>query len=288
MSGSLSGSLSRSLTTLSVLLLLVMSLIIGSGLASADVLLPGTKKVRRDTTIDFGAYTDLAPWSYTVQSGDTLSGLAEKHLGSAKRHEQIVELNNAMAREGEPRLTAATLKAGQTIVMPPRSADSSKWVHFFGALWDAQVERAYHGQSLPHHHYWTSLWAVPHAHFAEFCSKVNVDRREARGAIQALRDVEWIAKAEPKLCGYVTLSDGSAVESIDETYRVESIERGVIQLTDQKEQPVDEAGEPVSKKASALTPLNGVLVLLAAAGIGGLLLRSRRSSGGSVDHASGS
>ncbi len=50
------------------------------------------------------------PATYTVQPGDTLSGIAKKMLGDASRWPEIIKLN--------PGLTPETLKPGQTIILP--------------------------------------------------------------------------------------------------------------------------------------------------------------------------
>ena len=57
------------------------------------------------------------PWLYTVQSGDTISQIAEKHLGKWRRMKEILALNSG--------LTPENLRVGAAIKMPPRGMTSS-------------------------------------------------------------------------------------------------------------------------------------------------------------------
>jgi nucleoid-associated protein YgaU len=50
--------------------------------------------------------------TYTVQKGDTLWSIAQKHLGDGKRWREIVELN--------PGLEPSKLKVGQVIILPAK------------------------------------------------------------------------------------------------------------------------------------------------------------------------
>ncbi len=52
---------------------------------------------------------------YSVQAGDTLSKLAERHLGDAKRSMEIFKLNQDTLKD--PNL----IKVGQKIKLPPKS-----------------------------------------------------------------------------------------------------------------------------------------------------------------------
>lgn len=259
----------RRLLRLSVL----MAVVCGTAWVQADIVLPGQKKVRRDTIVHLGPFKDLAPTLYEVQAGDTLSQLAEKHLGSVERQQQITAMNDG--------LTADTLRAGAKIVMPPRSADMSKWVHFFAVGWGRFAERAFEGQALSHHHYWTELWAVPHEKISDFFSKLERKRRSTIVS-EELAAATWIAKAREKMCGYLSMAEGSAINSIRESYTVESIENGAIVLTSHNVQNLDRNEKPVAGAGLFLTAGNGLLVLLAAAGAGGLLLLARRRRAAAV------
>ena len=244
----------------------------GSTTSRADVVVPGQKKVRRDVIVDFGSYADSATGSHLVKSGDTVSALAKKHLGSVTRQNEILELN--------PGLTAASLKAGATILIPPRTADSSKSWSFFAIGWGHHVVRAFHGQQLYHHHYSTELWAVPQSKVAEFLKRLQTKPNKKRDAMAALAKESWIAKAPEKLTGYASLSEGSPIASIVETYRVEKIDKGKILLKKTAAQNLNKDKKPLAGAALYLTPWNGLLLLLTGCGAAGLgfLARRRRST----------
>lgn len=238
----------------------------------ADIVIPGRKNVRRDAIVDFGPYADRATGSYKVQSGDTISALAKKHLGAVGRQKEILELN--------PGLTPEKLKAGATILMPPRVVDAKQGWDFFAVVWGANVERVFHGQRVPYHHYWTSLWAVPRDKSNDLLKMAAVERNKKRDVIEILSKEPWIAKAEAKLCGRVSLSDGSPIASVIETYRVQKIEKGKIVLKKTATQNLDKRKKPIATAGITphLTPGNGLLILLAAcgaSGLGFLMLRRR-------------
>lgn len=246
---------------------LIVTLLVPAA-AQADIILPGTKRVRKDTTIDFGSYAERAPWPYTVLAGDTLSALAEKHLESAARYPQILELKAGLTADG--------LKAGTTIVMPPKSADSSLWMHFFAVGWGNDIERAYHKQPLHHHHYWTHLWAVPHARLDEFLKRIPGGRRSQREALRQLTEEAWVAKADEKLCGYQTYSDTNATAAIVESYTIDKVDAGKIVLAQHTVQKLDKDRKPLSGAALFVTPTNTLLLLLTATGSIALFLIARR------------
>lgn len=258
---------------------LVMSLALIASFASvgtlrADVIPVGKTKVRCTSTIDFGPFADLAPTSYVVEEGDTLSELAEKHLGSAKRHVQISALNEGV--------TAETLKAGQTILLPPKSPDESKWMHFFAVQWEHAVDRADHRKPLPHHHYWTSLWAVPHANLAEFSKGLEGDDRDSPNPIQVLEKKKWLFKAEERFSGYEVLPENTPVKSIRRSYTIVSIGEGTIQLAPPETAKFGKDGKPVDGAGILVVPSNGILLLLGAIGGGALFalaIRRRESPG---------
>lgn len=236
--------------------------------ARADVVIEGQKKVRRDSIVDFGPFADRAPRSYEVQPGDTVSALAEEHLGSVARQPDILEFN--------PGLTPESLQTGATILLPPRAADPSQWVHFFAVAWGSQLERAFHRQPLHHHHYWTNLWMVPHAHVAEFLERASVERRRRREVIRTLADEPWIAKAEARLCGYATLPEASPIGFIVETHAVRAIEEGKIVLERVAVRNLDRDREPITGSGLFFAPGNSLLLVLSACGALGLALLALR------------
>ena len=60
--------------------------------------------------------TSGAARTYTVQSGDTLSGIAKKHLGDANAYMRIFELNRDQLKDPD------VIKPGQVLKMPEGAA----------------------------------------------------------------------------------------------------------------------------------------------------------------------
>lgn len=234
--------------------------------ARADIVVPGQKKVKRDSIIDFGAYADGATRSYRVKKGDTLSALAQKHLGSVSRAEEILTLNSG--------LTADTLRAETTILLPARDSDPKKGWDFFALPWEAHVVRAFHQKPVHHHHYWTSLWAVRRSKTAEFLTRIEAAKGKRRDALKALAKEPWVARAKEKLSGYPTVSSKSPVNSIVENYVVQKIKDGTIILKKTSNKKLDRAGKAIS--GAVANPSSAWLLALAASGATGLGLLMRR------------
>jgi nucleoid-associated protein YgaU len=57
------------------------------------------------------------PWTYVIKSGDTISQVAERELGTVRRQKEIFSLN--------PGLDPLGLREGQSLAMPPRGRTSS-------------------------------------------------------------------------------------------------------------------------------------------------------------------
>ena len=255
--------------------------------AGADVVIPGQKKVKRDAVVDFGPYADYTTWSYVVKKGDTLSEIAEHHLGTLKRHAEITKLN--------PGITAKTLKAGDKLLMPPRKmpkpADGKVWWDVFGGLWGGAggFERMGHGEKVPHHHYFTTLVAVRHDKLADFEKAIAAKDQSKRKTVEALaKQHDWIAIANTSLTGYASLPEASPIASIVEQYRIESITGGTITLKKVKTKQLDKDREPVSG-AGLLGGWNLLLLFLAFAGLLGLVIVvSRRRGPGRVQIPVGS
>jgi nucleoid-associated protein YgaU len=62
-----------------------------------------------------------APRTYTVVSGDTLWGIAKKHLGEGKRWPEIYEQNRGVIGDNPDRI-----KPGQVLTIPESSAPGGK------------------------------------------------------------------------------------------------------------------------------------------------------------------
>lgn len=268
--------------------------------AAADIVPPGKSKVRRDAIVDFGPYADYSTWTYVVKKGDTISEIAERHLGTLKRQGEITKLN--------PGLTAETLKTDRKILMPPRKtprpidpaeakglklpADAQIWWDFYGARWNGfgQIERTAHGDKIPHHHYWTTLCAVRHDKVGEF-EKALADAgpKNTDQALKALVKQPWVAVAETHLTGYATIAQSSPIRSIVEHYKLESIADGKIHLKHVRTDNFDKDREPVTGTGLFGGSFNLLLLFLAFAGMLGLVIVvSRRRAPGRINIPVGS
>ncbi len=256
--------------------------------AGADLVPAGQKKVRRDAVIDFGPYADYSTWTYVVKKGDTLSEIAEHHLGTLKRHAEITKLN--------PGLTSDTLKANDKILMPPRKpplpikgtksepakprAAARMWWTFYGARWSGMggFELVSHGDKLPHHHYWTTLFAVRHDHQGTFEKAMKDAGRDKRTKLEALQKEDWFVVAKEQLTGYTSLSTSSPIAHVVDRYRIEGIAKGQIRLKLLRTENFDKDREPVSGAGLLGGGWNLLLIFLAFAGLLGLVfVASRRA-----------
>jgi nucleoid-associated protein YgaU len=74
---------------------------------------PKSEKPEADTPAPAPAPAEpQSNWNYTVKSGDTVSHIAERELGTFRRQRDILALN--------PDLDPRMLREGQVLVMPPR------------------------------------------------------------------------------------------------------------------------------------------------------------------------
>lgn len=254
---------------------LVFVVLVGmTGAVQADVLMPGQKKVRREVVIDFGPYAERSTWALGVEAGDTLSALAERHLGSAARYKEIITLNAG--------LTAERLIAGSTILMPPRAANSAEWWDLLALTWDGRLERVFHNAQFPYHHYGSGLWAVPHARYTELHERLasgSGENRDRRTLTEELSKEPWVARAPERQLGTVVFPDASPVHSLTETYVIVKIEAGRIELRKTAVQHWDKARRPLAGLGLIFDPGSGLLVGLAMCGVIGLVivaLRRRR------------
>ncbi len=258
--------------------------------ASADLVIEGQKKVRRDAIVDFGPYADYSTWNYVVKKGDTLSEIAQHQLGTMKRASEITKLN--------PGLTAKTLKANEKILMPPRKIpvshdpaiaktqelpkDAQMWWEFYGALWGGSggFERVGSGEAVPHHHYWTALIAIRHDKVGELKSVLSQGGRGMRTILEATKGKDWIAVAEQGLTGYTSLDDTSPIHRIVDNFRVEKIADGRITLKKVDSKKLDKEDKDVSSAGFFGSGWNLLLLFLAFSGLLGLaIVISRRHSG---------
>ena len=230
---------------------------LGAGLAAAAVLLlavwsgaeanaeasqvrgEGWHRVQHEAWVDLGKYVDCVTWRYVVRANETLGEIAQRELGSASRHREILALNAG--------LKPKKLWAGARIVMPPRSTGCQgkgpKWVFFAWSPdingWAAPrqlVEGASHRVS-----HGARLYAVPAASLHAVLSKATETGLDGR----VLEREVGVARS-----GFValvdTLPNADPTERIVTRWRVDDVADGRIALARIGEERYDALGQAVA------------------------------------------
>ena len=244
----------------------------------------GWHRVQHEAYVDLGRYVDCVTWRYVVKENETLGEIAQRELGSAQRHREILALNAG--------LKPKKLWANTRIVMPPRptrcQGKGPKWVFFAWSrdasgwaaprqLVDGAVHRVSHG---------ARIYAVPATRLHAVLSQATDDGLDGR----VLERETGVARS-----GFVTLVD--ALPDVDPTsrivtrWRVRDVTEGRIHLAHVAEERYDAAGSPVASPASGSSrPSTFLMVLsfgliLAIAGFG--VARAQRLRGGTEESDEG-
>lgn len=123
--------------------------------ATADVIMPGTRGIDHAVWVDPGELADQLWLDHVVEEEDTLSSIAEKYLGTAEAWRRIAEANSL---EDE-----ASLKPGQTLLIPPRRPDGGPEYHLFVLIsypFNVPVRRVQLNRPLPFFKWGCQLVAV--------------------------------------------------------------------------------------------------------------------------------
>jgi hypothetical protein len=215
----------------------------------------GQHRVEHEAFIDLGRYVDCVTWRYVVQADETLGEIAQRELGSATRHREILALNAG--------LKPKSLWAGARIVMPPRSTGCEgkgpKWVFFAWSpdahgwaaprqLVEGAVHRVSHG---------ARLYAVPAASLHAVLGKATESGLDGR----VLEREAGVARS-----GFVTLvealPDADPTERIVTRWRVESVADGHIALVRVGEERFDALGQAIALPRSSSSRPGTLLLLL--------------------------
>lgn len=153
----------------------------------ADVIPEGYKSVSNEQVLAFvNSVRDRVETSYVIREGDTLSAIAKRELGEAKRFEEILALN--------PGLEAAKLKIGQRIVLPPKVVNPDKPFPYVFLAWtggtpgpEPQIVRP--GDPIPRARYGLEILAITPEQLAKLRSEKDPTRF----------DPEKIRSLEPKI-----------------------------------------------------------------------------------------
>lgn len=236
--------------------LVVLSILLPFGSLCADIAVPGRRTVWAEVTVDFGELAGRCYSVVTVTEGDTLSGLAEEHLGDGKRWKEIQEQN--------PGLDPERLKPGQRVVLPPRQKGSGGeryWVYQmtgFSAGLD-QLDLVGDGERL-RGPYATRLLLVPER------SRQAVEKLQRAGRRSLPKPDELDPKLGTALSEPVairhSLPEASATHRIRTKVRLKGIEKGTL-VCELGTQHYDDDGEPVDEdqRQASLLPLFGVSVI---------------------------
>ena len=226
----------------------------------------GWHRVEHEAWIDLGRFVDCVTWRYVVKENETLGEIAQRELGSAQRHREILALNAGL----EPK----KLWAGERIVMPPRPRSCEgrgpKWIFFAWSpdpngwaaarqLVEGSVHRVSHG---------ARMYAVPAARLHAVLGQATEQGLDGR----VLEREVGVARS-----GFVTLVD--ALPDVDPTqrivtrWRVQDVIDGEVVLARVAEERFDADGRPVAVASGSSRPSTFLLILsfgliLAVAGFG--------------------
>lgn len=231
----------------------------GSGTASADVgPVPdvGWHRVRHEAYVDLGTFVDCDTWRYVVKSRETLGEIAERELGSARRHREILALNVG--------LTPRRLWAGARIVMPPRSARCQgrepRYVFFVWTpdahgwaaprrLGDGAVHQVSHG---------ARLYAVPGERLTSVLARATENGLDGH----VLDGDPAIARSGP-IRLLTSLPDADPTRRIVTQWRLVGVEDGCVVLKRVAEERYDVEGRLLQPSGSESSGPSVVLQLLA-------------------------
>lgn len=230
--------------------------------ARADlVVLPPPGEARLRNVLDLGPFADRVCSEIRVRKGDTLGALAQKHLGSAERHREILALN--------PGIEEKALKIGTKLLLPPRldpKESGLPWIDFIDRIGPTHLRYFTGGDTVR-----GTLFAVPHEYLAKWMA-------------DPARPLEGVATGTPP-GGTEKVDPDSRVSVIERRWRLREIRAGKLEWDLVGERRLDEAGRPVEASGAAPASRNGgpsdlLFGCLSAAGFLGLayaLSRRRRA-----------
>lgn len=91
--------------------------------ALPDIIPDGVKDVASETRVVLGPWTDGVHTAWRIEAGDTYAAIANKQLGTARRADELKDLN--------PELDPQRLRIGQTAWLPARDpkANDAPWLY---------------------------------------------------------------------------------------------------------------------------------------------------------------
>ena len=209
-----------------------------------------------EVQVDPGALAAIATWSVEVEKGDTLSEIAQRALGTARRANDIHRLN--------PRVDPKAMRVGQTLLLPPKSTPAgTKWLDFVVAAPGGSGRAAGLGESAALPLGPVRVFAVPH-------DRLLVLRATARGAEVAestlLSDPEVAASPPIEAATTDGRTLARAVTRVrvtgrsGRTLKVEVVEQNLYGATGHRVPPAAEADAGGSWAVPLLLLLAGLVV----------------------------
>ncbi len=99
---------------------LFMVLFIGStSIVSADVIIPGQKRVPVNVIIGYQGFLPSCGIGHEVEAGDTLSAISKNYFGDTKHVAKIIAANKGLSPD--------KIKPGQILWIPPRIGTADDW-----------------------------------------------------------------------------------------------------------------------------------------------------------------
>jgi LysM repeat protein len=248
---------------------LALGLLVGlEGPASAQEAAPPHLPPVHEVHVDGVGALGKSTTTIRVEKGDTLGGLAQRHLGTVRLTKEILRHN--------PGLTATSLRAGQSLVLPPRSATG--WTDLYVALPGGIAQPVSVGKPATLPFGPVTVFAVPHAR-AQALRALDRDRRLVEPLLRADAEVARSPAFEP--VGDVAEGVARALTKV----RVTAIADGRVELKVLDRQVVTVAatsggsGGAQRSRGGLIVPLGLVAAGLLVAGA--IALTARRLAGGS-------
>jgi LysM repeat protein len=217
---------------------------------------PTSRAPVHEVELEPGALAAVSTWTVEVEKGDTLSEIAQRSLGSARRSGDIQRLN--------PRVDAKALRVGQALLLPPsKIPPGSKWMDFVVAAPGGAMRAVGLGEPATLPLGPVRVFAVPH-------ERLVVLRAAARGpdvTEAALRSDPQVAESAPieasagdgrVLARAVTRVRVSGISG--RTLRIDIVEQNLYGATGHRVAPTAESDTGGSWAVPLLLVLAGLVV----------------------------
>lgn len=211
--------------------------------AAADIVVPGWKNIRHRVVLSAGAFDDRCRHLHVVEEGDTLSAIALRRLGDAKRAGEIAAANPGVVPE------QLQLKAKLEIPAKVAGGGFTFW-HLFGDDLSS-LRPAHPGDRWNYNGMVAQVVAVADGHEEEFAKLRAGSERRPTPAASLLARPWAVATGELHLTRSVR--DSSELDSACTTLALVAVspvpEGGKAWRFDVKTEQFDSSGRPLSSGA---------------------------------------